>query len=313
MRRLACIVVALTVACGGCAKRDPSTLFAPETGTIVVDAFLIVGQDFPTMLLTETLAANAPYSLLRAALHRAQVAIYDSTGAAIYAEDRDRPGIYYRQSGSLSGRVQPSTVYNLEIRAADGRRVRAKTRTPASFYVPAWLLLDDSGTQVERHLATFDVYGDSVFSRPENQITYAQGLLEARFNPAALAGIQVGLFSRTPDSPLIIDPDSYSEADFARDNSSPPFTAREGNVRLPWFAIFYEGRYVIKIWSMDSNWFDFARTDPVLRGGGVGFGGQAGDNFERPIFHLEGGIGLFGSGSVDSVGVTIHPRPPAAR
>ena len=37
--------------------------------------------------------------------------------------------------------------------------------------------------------------------------------------------------------------------------------------------------------------------------------GLAGDNFERPLFHVNGGIGIFGSASVDSVGFVVLPRP----
>jgi hypothetical protein len=59
---------------------------------------------------------------------------------------------------------------------------------------------------------------------------------------------------------------------------------------------------------MDRNWFDLARTDPVLGGGGggFGFGGATGDATEPPIFHVEGGIGLFGSMSSDSIGFYVH-------
>jgi hypothetical protein len=307
MRKLPWLFMMMALLGAACAKRDPSTLFAPEAGTIVVDAFLTVGELFPTIMLTRTLAADAPYSIPRAALHGATVYITDDTGVAVYAEDLARPGTYYPHTVTLSYPVRPGIVYTLDVVAPDGRHVRATTRTPAPFRVSEWLLLDDTGTSVQRTLGSFAQYGDAVFQLPENQVVYTQGLLEARFEPGGLTGIQVGLFSRTPDSPLLIDPDRFGDQELQRNNSSPPFTAREGNVRLPWFAIFYEGRYVFKIWSMDTNWFDFARTDPVLRGGGLGFGGQAGDNFERPIFHVDGGIGLFGSGAVDSVGVVIHP------
>jgi hypothetical protein len=195
------------------------------------------------------------------------------------------------------------------VRAADGRRVWAVTRTPEPFQVADWLLLDDRGETTQSRLATFQDYGDAVFTRPENQLLYTQGLLEARFDPAGIVGVQVGLFSRTPDSPLVIDPDLVEDEELDRINSSPPYLPQDGAVRLPWFAIFFEGKYVLKIWTMDANWFDLARTDPVLSGGGFGFGGQAGDDFERPIFHIEGGIGLFGSGAVDSIGIVVHPRP----
>jgi hypothetical protein len=40
-----------------------------------------------------------------------------------------------------------------------------------------------------------------------------------------------------------------------------------------------------------------------------GFGGNAGDDFARPKFNVNGGIGLFGSASADSIGFFILPRP----
>ena len=80
-------------------------------------------------------------------------------------------------------------------------------------------------------------------------------------------------------------------------------------MRLPWFAIFFEGRYLIKVLALDTNTYDLVRSVPELANGGPGFGGQAGDTFERPIFHLDGGIGLFGSAAVDSIGFTVLPRP----
>ena len=299
---LQCLLVA------ACANRDSADLFAPEAGTIVVDAFLIVGEPLPSIALTQTLAADVPYTFAQAALSGALVVVTHELGAAVYAEATP-PGTYVPHDGTVPLEVEAGAQYTLDVTAADGRRVRATTRTPQRFSVPEWLLLDATGTTVQRSLASFAEYGDGVFTQPENQLEYAQGLLEARFDPTGILGIQVGLFSRSPGSPLVIDPDLVDEEDLDRINSSPPFEPGDGKVRLPWFAIFFEGRYVLKVWTMDVNWFDLARTDPVLRGGGFGFGGQAGDDFERPIFHVEGGIGLFGSGAVDSVGVVVHPRP----
>jgi hypothetical protein len=109
----------------------------------------------------------------------------------------------------------------------------------------------------------------------------------------------------------VIDPDFFEEDDFEdleRENYSPMFLGEDGSVRLPWFAIFFEGRYQIKVWSVDRNWNDLVRSSPALNQG-AGFGGNAGDGFERPIFHVEGGFGLFGSAAVDAVGFRVLPSP----
>ncbi|MDH3197227.1 MAG: DUF4249 domain-containing protein [Candidatus Krumholzibacteria bacterium] len=309
-RPRACIVSILIALGLACAERDPNDLFAPEAGTIVVDAFLVVGQRFPDIVLSQTVAPNVPFSRQAAALPGASVRISGGGVTLDYVEAAFRgAGVYAPTTAEF---VSESTVYRLDLTAADGRRVRASTLTPRAFSVGEWALLDNAGQSVIRRLASFADYGDSVYTRPENQLVYSLGLLEARFDPRDIAGFQVGLFSTSPGSAIIIDPDFLDEEDLAdlpRTNSSPPLEALDGTVRLPWFAIFFEGKYLFKVWAMDRNWFDLARTEPTLSGGGFGFGGQAGDYFERPIFHIDGGIGLFGSGAVDSAGVTIHPRP----
>jgi hypothetical protein len=153
---------------------------------------------------------------------------------------------------------------------------------------------------------------DVVFSAPENQIPYLEGLLETRFDPIDVPAYQAGVFSLDPDSEQLLDADWLEEEDYEeilqREVSSPPYDAPDGRLRLPWFAVYYAGRHMIKIYALDVNWFDFARSSPEMQEQGGGFGGLAGENFERPIFHVEGGIGLFGSASVDSVGFVVLPR-----
>ena len=91
-------------------------------------------------------------------------------------------------------------------------------------------------------------------------------------------------------------------------STSPAIVPVDGGIRLPWAAVVYEGRYLIRVHSIDRNWYDLIRSSPEF-GGGQGFGGNAGDSFDRPIFHVEGGVGLFGSGAVDSLGITVLPPP----
>jgi len=122
----------------------------------------------------------------------------------------------------------------------------------------------------------------------------------------------VAILSLDPDSDYVIDPDFFDEEDFddlPRNGASPAITAENGALRLPWFAIFFEGRHTIRIYAVDQNWYDLIRSVPKLAGGGPGFGGNAGDGFDRPLFHIEGGIGLFGSAAVDSLGFYVLPSP----
>ena len=148
-----------------------------------------------------------------------------------------------------------------------------------------------------------------MYFAPENQLIYTDGLLEGRFDRQDTPGYQVGIFSIDLDSDFVFDPEFFEEEDFEdleRTISSPAFEALDGTVRLPWFAVFYQGRYKIRVYAVDQNWFDLILTLPEYNDG---LGETVGDNFNRPDFNVNGGIGLFGSASVDSVGFFVHPRP----
>jgi hypothetical protein len=212
-----------------------------------------------------------------------------------------------RFSGNV---IQPQTRYNLTVRIPDGRIVTATTLTPRRISVSGWVILDDNGVSVIDTLKTFPEAGDSVYYQPQNTLVYSKGLLEARLNNTGYEALQVALFSLDDGSPPVIDTDIIDEEDLERTGASPPFL--DLNVRLPWFAIAFEGRYLIRLFAMDRNWFDLARSLPELSGGGsFAFGGSPGDAFDFPIFHINGGIGLFGSASADSNGVFILPRNAA--
>ena len=65
-----------------------------------------------------------------------------------------------------------------------------------------------------------------------------------------------------------------------------------------WWGVRFTGDYRITLQSVDSNYFDYYTT---LFNGRSGADGDAG-----PIFHTEGGLGVFGSYSADSF--TIFAR-----
>ena len=156
-------------------------------------------------------------------------------------------------------------------------------------------------------------WGESVYDAPENQIVYQDGFLEARFAAPTGPGLyQVGILSLDEGSPFVIEGDFLDEddfEDFSRQVSSPALEASDGFVRMPWLAIYFAGRHKVTVHSVDRNWFDLVRSAPEISGnGGPVVGGNAGDGFERPIFHVEGGVGLFGSASLDSIGFVVLPK-----
>ena len=205
----------------------------------------------------------------------------------------------------------PETRYELSVVTTAGEVLTASTTTPAHFSVDEWVLLANDGQTRLQTLQTFAEAGDDVYNRPSNRLTYPEGLLDARYGGAGAAaygaaGFQLAGFSLDRDAGLVIDPPFLTERTWRRCRAKAPrrpSTAR-GYLRLPWFSIYFDGRHLYKAFAVDPNWFDLIRSIP--QGGGV-FGGNLGDGSDPPLFHVNGGIGLFGSGSVDSTGFFINP------
>lgn len=299
----AALAAAAALGTSGCAERDPGDLFGPSAaGQLVVQSLLIVDAPLPEVRLSRT---TAPDVVPDAGAAERGAAVRVRTAAVVYEYVEVSAGRYL---AGTTDAVLPGTEYRLEVTTARGERAAAATTTPARFDVTGWVLVDESTLTDARTLATYEEAGEGVYSRPENGLTYARDFLEARFAAPDAPAIQVGLFSLDPDSDYTIDPDFFEEEDFEsleRQTASPPLSGGDGYVRMPWLAVFFQGRYQVKIYAVDRNWYDFVRSDPQLAEGGPGFGGNAGDAFERPIFRVDGAIGLFGSASVDSIGFTV--------
>ena len=289
-------------------ERGPGDLFGSQTeeGRLVLDALLIVDRPLPDVLLSETIVPGQPVTDENSGVAGARIEISVDGQRFVYTNDSAQRSLYHPPPDPEI--VMPGTVYTIRVEA-NGRVLTGMTITPSRLSIRAGVLLDEESLEVMREFKTYQDGEEAVFGAPENQVIYQEGLLEARFDPIPAAGYQVGIFSLDPGSPFVIEGDFLDDADFAdfqRQESSPAFEAQDGNLRLPWFAVYFAGRHKIKVFAVDQNWFDFIRTSPEFGGAG-GFGGNTGDNFKFPKFNLDGGIGLFGSASVDSLGFVVVP------
>lgn len=295
----------------GCSpERDRASLFGPtEVGTPVVDALLVVGRPLPTILLSRTRAPDAVYDPAEAALRGAAVRVVMARTDTVRYQEAFGGGYRPRPAPDVPvPEVRPRTRYDLLVTTAAGERITATTTTPGPLTVREWVLLDGAGEVVQRRLRTFAELGYGVFDAPENQLVYAEGLLEARLAGPVGAGYQIALASLDLGSPLVADLPFLEEEDLeelGRVGSSPALEL-EDRVRLPWFGVIWQGAHILEVVVLDRNAYDLVRSSPSLSGG-LGFGGSAGDGFERPLFRVEGGIGLFGAAARDSVGFSVRP------
>ena len=300
-------IALLLTACA--AERQPGELFGSveEGSELVVDGVLIVDQPLPELFVRRILPPGQTYSRDAAGVPDAQVRVFQGDQIFEYAPD-PAPGRYLPPPEAPL--VQTTTEYRLEVEV-EGKTVRASTTTPERVRVRQMVLLDEDTQEIMRTLKSFAEVGDEVYTAPENQLTHLEGLIEIHLEKAGEA-YQAALFALEEDAQLL-DDDFVEIYDRTPEdllvNQSPPFAASDGIVRWPWFAVVYTGRSLIKVYAVDHNWFEFARSSPDFQEEQGGFGGLAGENFERPLFQVEGGIGLFVSASVDSVGFVVLPRP----
>lgn len=294
----------LFMACS--ADRKPGELFGPsEEGILVIDAILVVDQALPDLFLKQTIAPSALQSPDALIVEDAQLTIRMGDAAYAYAPDPDSLGRYLPPENAPT--VLPERIYTIEASTPDGRTLRAETTTPQRVRVQEFLILDEESLEVDRNLALFSELGEGVYGVKTNQITYREGLLEVRLNASDVEAYQLAIFNLEENSPLLIKADFLDDDDleeFDRSGASPPLAISDGNARLPWFGVAFEGRHKFLIYALDKNWYDFIRTDPDSDGGGGG--GLIGEQFQRPVFNVDGGIGFFASAAVDSVGFTVN-------
>ena len=278
---LTAVLLAGVAAHPGCSgERDPATLFGPaERETIVVDAVLYVDRVLPEIIITRTRTADAVATGDATSVNDAEVTVIQGLAEYRYASV-GHLGRYLPPPGAP--RVHPNTEYRLRVRAL-GEEVRGVTSTPAPLEINEIAVLEEPSMEVIRRLDPDSAAG--------NRIPYQEGLIEVRFDPLDVEAYQV----------IVLEPGS-------EDGGSPPLEARDGRLLLPWFAIGSSGEHKVEVYALDRNLFDFLRSVQASGQNAFGFGSLAGDTFERPVFNLDGGIGVFGSASLDSFGFFVIPE-----
>ena len=233
-----CLITAMVlVACSG--ERE---LFSPDdVGSLGVYGMLYVDRLLPAIAIYRAQSPDQPFDPRKAAERGARVTVTYNGVQLSYQEKT--PGVY-GPPGSIdpdSLTVQPQTTYYLEVVAQSGERLWAETTTPPRLSVADWVVLDDDASKVERRLRTFTEIGDSVYTAPQNQLVYTEGLLEAWLTRVVAAGYQAGIYALDPDSGFVFDPAFLDESDLVDSEtiskSSTSLSAGGERHVFPWFAV----------------------------------------------------------------------------
>ncbi|MEX1062238.1 MAG: DUF4249 family protein [Balneolaceae bacterium] len=264
----------------------------------VVESYLIAERGLPVVLLSTTMPLSEEYSFNEAAIAGADVVLYllDNEG------EKTEPGFQYQMDTSSPGIYRPITVpevtveprrsYLLEADLSEHGLLSARTTVPDTFRVTS---------EVPETL----VYREDVLNITISGSTNADRQNVYVFNTIARDPVVANL---TPFYRSVIDNNENDIEAYANNSSG---LINEGNfqthpdgsvqLHLPWVGVAFYGENQVVINSLDRNMFDFIRSQEVQLGGSTLSPGE----IPNAIYHIEGGIGVFGALSADTLSTRI--------
>lgn len=263
---------------------------------VVVESYAIANRPLPDVHVSRTLPAFEEYSFEKAAISNAivQISWLDANGVEqdIFEFTEVSPGVYRNTDSNHS--VQPKASYRLDIRFNDrDDEITAITTIPDQFEV-------------------LNEVKESVVYQSEDQLEIIVTATES----AARQNVYVfNTLSQEPTfenlTPFYLDAVVNGDADFAEFSSNSSGLINEGNfiinpdqtitIQVPWLGIAFFGRNFIALNSVDKNMSDLIRSQDVQLGGSTLPPGE----IPNLIYNVEGGIGVFGSFSTDTVQTRI--------
>lgn len=273
-----------------------------------VETYLIAGEPLPQIRLSTTAPLESTWRFDEQAVDDAQVTIHrlnqDSTRIESFAYNRTQSGVYEPvdlDTGSRP-RVEPLAIYELHI-DLPGRQqdMTAHTTVPDTFRVVR--ANRDTAAYQSADRISIDY---SLSSYPGRQNIYL-------FSTEALEPEQYPL---TPFWQQTVEEDDEQGEQQARkvrsnlinqDNYEVDPVDQTITLTYPWIGVAYFGPNRITAYAIDTNVFDYYRSQEVQGGGG---GSVSPGEIPSVLYNIEGGKGLFGSMAGASAEVYIEQPEP---
>ncbi|MDI6401716.1 DUF4249 family protein [Balneolaceae bacterium ANBcel3] len=265
----------------------------------VVESYLIAHEELPLLLLSTTSSAHELFDFSQRVVSGGEVLIhrYGTTGVrdTTYRYMEERPGLYLPQ-GSDTDLVLPRHTYRLEITLPqdDHHKIYAETVVPDTF-------------SIVETVRSRTVYQSE--NRLEFNITANQGHRQ-NYYIFSTEALEPSPYNMTPFWEDVED--NYQDAIITSTEitNEASFTANDDgtlNLVVPWIAFAFYGPSKITAYSIDDNTYDFFRSLPFH----IGDGGSllSPGEIQNVIYHVEGGIGIFGS--MSSVEAEVYLDRPA--
>ena len=263
---------------------------------VVVESHLIAGRQLPHVLLSTTRPIEQKYDFSEAAVSGANVSIQlleeggtdpELTVPYLMAS----PGVYVPGPG-FRHRVQARRTYRLTASVPDHGEITGSTTVPDTFrvispvpeevtYQQDTLRISISSTTRIGRQNVFTFQAIASDPRYEELTPFYRNLVDDEIN-------EIGDFTNNP-SGLI------NEANFD--------ISEDGEIELqyPWLGAAFYGENRIVANSLDRNLVDFVNSHEVQGGGSTLPPGE----IPNAVYHIDGGIGVFGSMAADTITTRI--------
>jgi hypothetical protein len=291
MKRLAIISV-LTVSyfLNGCNQYDK----VEHKKYYVIESYLVANRNLPQVKVSTTLPINGSYTFKKAALNDANVHIQqlnaDGVVAKTYPYHLQSDGIYQPDNPEP---VLPKHKYKLKISFPNGDSVQSITYVPGDFHVT--LLSASTLTYQSSQLIHLNISQSFYPGRQSYYIFTANAV-----NPSSKR--LTPYYTTTVDITGNFISDYYINSSGVKNEENYKHNTNGTlDVKLPWELIAFYVKNRIVINTIDDNLYDFIRSEKVQTGGSILPPGQA----QNIKYHVQGGIGIFGSMASDTTTVYI--------
>lgn len=270
----------------------------------VVESYLVANRQLPQVRLSTTVPANQFYDFEEAAINDAIVEVRlletgpESNVEQSFTYSISDPGIYQADQNHA---VLPERTYQLHISFPGSDDViTAYTIIPGSFEIlggVAESVVYQSSEQLEITL--------SESSYPGRQNIFVFNAISFEPDAEDLTPLYADFFreSDNPEEDLILFSNNSSgiinEGNF-ENNPDGSVT-----IKYPWIGIAFYGVNDIVANTLDDNVYDFVRSQQVQLGGSTLSPGE----IQNVIYHVQGGIGIFGSLASDTVTTNVERNP----
>lgn len=261
----------------------------------VIESYLVAGRPLPQLRLSQTTPIDEKYEFTQAAVNNAVVEVRLLTPSGgieeRFAYNQQSAGVYIPAE---SHAVLPERSYRLHVQIPEtGTEVTAVTRVPGRFegtgevdriayQDPAQIVINTTRSAYPGRQSYFIFNVNVVNPSPENLTPFYNDLVDDQ---------DEDITDYFKNSSGIINEDNYDR------NTDGTLT-----LRVPWLAVAFYGENDIVANAIDDNMYDFLRSQEVQGGGSTLPPGE----FQNVIYHVEGGIGIFGSLASDTVRVFIE-------